>query len=211
MKSQFRYALLCPPVLAILLLAPAGAQSKERMGSLKGKVKERNGKALEGVMVRATRANGNEEKRETKSNDKGDFEFADLPAGQYTLSLEKKGYKTFITRKLEITSGAETRLSSVVELAREGDPYALIRGAVFYGSGYTLPNAAVTIERIDGEKKFKQERVSMDGGEFSFRLKAEKAKYRVTATARGFQPASVEIEIENDEARNVALTLQRAK
>src|SRR5262245_22772053 len=104
MKSQFRYALLCPPVLAILLLAPAGAQSKERMGSLKGKVKERNGKALEGVMVRATRANGNEEKRETKSNDKGDFEFADLPAGQYTLSLEKKGYKTFITRKLEITS-----------------------------------------------------------------------------------------------------------
>src|SRR5262245_52673094 len=211
MKSQFRYALLCAPVLTILLLAPAGAQSKEQMGSLKGRVKERDGKALEGVTVRATLANGNEEKRETKSNDKGDFEFTDLPAGQYTLALEKKGYKTFISRKQEIAPGVATRLSAAVELAREGDPYAVIRGAVFYGAGYTLRNATVTIERIDGEKKFKQEKVSMDGGEFSFRLKAEKAKYRVTATARGFQPASVEIEIENDEARNISLTLQQAK
>jgi hypothetical protein len=42
-------------------------------------------------------------------------------------------------------------------------------------------------------------------------LKAEKAKYRVTATARGFQPASIEIEIDGDEARNVALTLQPLK
>jgi hypothetical protein len=99
----------------------------------------------------------------------------------------------------------------VVELAREGPPYALIRGAVFQGPGYTLRNATVTIERIDGEKKFKQEKVSVEGGEFSFRLKAEKAKYRITATARGFQPASLEVEIAGDEARNVALTLQQAK
>jgi hypothetical protein len=67
------------------------------------------------------------------------------------------------------------------------------------------------IERIDGGKKFKQETFSQDGGEFAFRLKAEKAKYRVTAAARGFQPASVEVEIDGDEARNVALTLQPVK
>ncbi|MGE0130618.1 MAG: carboxypeptidase-like regulatory domain-containing protein [Blastocatellales bacterium] len=210
MRSQFRYAIICAPVLAVLLLAQANAQVNPRTGILKGKVKELNGKALEGVTIRATSAKGNEEGRETKSNDKGDFEFASLPAGQYTLSLGKQGYKTFTTRKLEITSGETTRLSRAIELPREGDPYAVIRGAVFHGSGYTLPNSVVTIERIDGGKKFKQETVSRDGGEFAFRLKAEKAKYRITATARGFQPASTEIEIENDEARNVALTLQRA-
>jgi hypothetical protein len=66
------------------------------------------------------------------------------------------------------------------------------------------------IERIDGGKKFKQETISHDGGEFAFRLKAEKAKYRLTATARGFQPTSIEVEIDGDEARNVALTLQPA-
>jgi uncharacterized surface anchored protein len=211
MKSQIGYATICAPVLAVLLLAQTSAQSNPQPGILKGKVKERNGKALEGVIVRATSAKNEEDKRETKSNEKGDFELTGLPAGQYSLSFEKQGFKTFLSRKLEITAGETIKLSSVVELAREGDPYAVIRGAVFHGPGYTLRNATVTIERIDGGKKFKQEAVSHEGGEFAFRLKAEKAKYRVTAAARGFKPASVEVEIVGDEARNVSLTLQQAK
>ena len=211
MKSQFGYAIICAPLLAALLLAPAGAQSQTQTGALKGRVKERTGKALEGVIVRATSAVNKEDKRETKSDDKGDFEFTALPAGLYSLSFEKQGYKTFTTRKLEIAAGETTKLSSVVELSREGEPYAVIRGAIFRGPGYTLPNATVMIERIDGVKKFKQETLSQEGGEFAFRLKAEKSKYRVTATARGFQPASIEVEIDGDEARNVALTLQPVK
>src|SRR5262245_15349976 len=211
MKSQFGYSIICAPLLAALLLAPAGAQSRTQTGALKGRVKERNGKALEGVIVRATSAENKEDKRETKSDDKGDFEFTALPAGHYSLSFEKQGYKTFITRKLEVAAGETTKLSSFVELSREGEPYAVIRGAVFRGPGFTLPYATVIIERIDGGKKFKQETVSQDGGEFAFRLKAEKAKYRVTAAARGFQPASIEVEIAGDEARNVVLTLQPAK
>ena len=212
MKSQFGYANVCAPFLAVLLLAPANAQSNSQTGVLKGKIKERNGKALEGVTVRATSVKtGGEDKRETKSNDKGDFEFTGLPPGQYSFAFEKQGYKTFVTRMLEIAAGETIKLSSVVELSRESDPYAVIRGAVLHGPGYTLRNAMVTIERIDGGKKFKQETVSHEGGEFAFRLKAEKAKYRVTATARGYQPASIEIEIESDEARSVALTLQEAK
>src|SRR5262245_60954528 len=133
MKSQLRYAIICAPVLTALLLAQAYAQANARIGILKGKVKEENGKALEGVTVRATKENGEngekgkEEKRETKSNEKGDFEFPDLPAGRYTLSLEKQGYKIFTTRKLEITTGEITRLSRAVELKREGEPYAVIR------------------------------------------------------------------------------------
>jgi uncharacterized membrane protein len=207
MRLQFRYAIIGALVLAASLIAQANAQT----GMLKGKVKELNGKALEGVAIRATNAKDSEDTHETKSDGKGDFEFTALPAGQYSLSFEKQGYKSFTTRKLEIAPGETIKLSRVIELPREGDPYAVIRGAVFHGSGYTLPNATVTIERIDGGRKFKQETISRDGGEFAFRLRAEKAKYRLTAAARGFQPASMEIEIEGDEARNVALTLQQAK
>jgi uncharacterized surface anchored protein len=211
MKSLFGYAIICAQLLTVFLLVSAGARSQTQTGALKGKVKERNGKNLEGVIIRATNAANKEDKRETKSDEKGDFEFASLPAGRYSLSFEKHGYKTFLTRELEVTAGETIKLSKVVELAREGPPYAVIRGAVFHGPGYTLRNATVTIERIDGVKKFKQETISHDGGEFAFRLKAEKAKYRVTAIARGFEPASVEVEIEGDEARNVALTLQPVK
>lgn len=211
MKSLFGYSIICAQILAVLLIAPAGARCQTQTGALKGRVKERNGKALEGVVVRATNAGNKEDKRETKSDDKGDFEFTALPAGRYSFSFEKRGYKTFITRELEVAAGETIKLSRVVELAPEGAPYSVIRGAVFREQGYTLPNATVIIERIDGEKKFKQETISHDGGEFAFRLKAEKAKYRITATARGFEPASIEVEIDADEARNVALTLQPAK
>lgn len=211
MKLQFWYAVIYAPLLAILLLAPARAQSTTQTGALKGRVKEQKGKALEGVIIRATNAENKEDKRETKSDAKGDFEFVALPAGSYSFSFEKQGYKTFTTRKLEITAGETTRLRRDVELRLEDKPYAVIRGAVFHGSGYTLPNATVIIERIDGVKKFEQETISQEGGEFAFRLKPEKAKYRITATARGFQPASIEVEIDSDEARNVALTLQPDK
>ncbi len=207
MGLKFRYALICAPVLAVLLALQATAQT----GVVKGKVKELNGKALEGVVVRAVNAKKSEEKHETKSDGKGEFELAALPAGEYSLSFEKQGYKTFATRKLEVMAGETIKLRSVVELRREGEPYSVIRGAVFHGVGYTLPNATVTIERIDGVRKFKEEKASVEGGEFSFRLRAEKATYRITAAARGFQPASIEIEIEGDEVRNVALTLQQAK
>jgi hypothetical protein len=204
MKIRLKYAISLAIVLVLSLIS-ADAQT----GLVKGKVKERNGKDIEGVVVRATNLKNKEDKRETRSDGKGEFEFTNLPPGDYSLSFEKQGFKTFTTRKLEVIPGETLKLSRTIELAREGDPYAVIRGAVFHGAGYTLPNASVMIERIDGVKKFKQETISREAGEFAFRLKADKAKYRISASARGFQTASIEIEIESDEVRNIALTLQR--
>lgn len=207
MKLKPGYALIATSVLVVCLFDWVAAQT----GIVKGKVKEQGGKALEAVLVRAVNVKNKDNRHDTKSDNKGEFEFANLPAGEYSLSFEKQGYKTFTTRKLEVVGGETLKLSQTIELKREGDPYSVIHGAVLFGVGYSLPNASVTIERIDGGKKFKQETVSREGGEFAFRLRAEKAKYRITATARGFQPASTEIEIEGDEVRNVALTLQQAR
>ena len=62
MKSQFGYAIICAPLLAALLLVPAGAQSQTQKGAqtgaLKGKVKERKGKPLEGVILAFVRKAG---------------------------------------------------------------------------------------------------------------------------------------------------------
>jgi hypothetical protein len=204
MELKPGYALMAGLVLLFACLS-AAAQT----GTVKGKVKEEGGKALEGVLVQVISAKNKEDKREAKTDSKGDFELAGVPAGDYSFSFEKQGYKTFLTRKLAVLGGETLKVSA--ELKRESEPFSLIRGAVLYGAGYSLPNASVAIERIDGGKKFKQEKVSGEGGQFVFRLKAEKAKYRITANARGFQPASTEIEIESDEVRNIALTLQQVK
>ncbi len=204
---KFKYVISGVIVLCAIFTGSAFGQS----GSIKGKVREQNGRSLEDVLVRATNTRNKESKFEIKSDSKGEFTFAELPAGEYSLSFEKQGFKTFTTRKLEVASGDTIKLSRVIEMAREGESYSVIRGAVFHGAGFTLRNAIVTLERIDGIKKLKQDAVSQDGGEFAFRLKAEKAKYRITAMAKGFQPASVEIEIESDEVRNIAITLQQEK
>lgn len=204
-----------PAVIAMTILAtgPAvvgqsGQSSKTAAstGSLRGRVKEQKGRALAGVTIKAT-ADGRQ--YEMTSDGQGEFVFRDLTPGDYVLSFAKGGYKTFTTRSLAVAAGETIRLSRVIEMAREDDPYAVIRGAVLHGLGYTLPNAVVRLERTDGRKKTKMETVSREGGEFAFRLKADSASYRITAEAEGFEPASLELSIENDEVRNIVLTLKR--
>jgi uncharacterized membrane protein len=201
MKHRLKYAM----VIVLFLLTQASAQT----GTVKGKVKEQNGKALEGVLVRAISDKDKDGNRETTSDSKGDFEIAGLQPGDYSFTFEKQGFKTFSTRKLELAAGETLKLSRVIELRRESNPFALIRGAVLYGPGFTLPNATVMIERIDGGKKFKRETISLEAGEFAFRVTPEKAKYRISASSRGFQTASIEVDIESDEVRNVVVTLQK--
>lgn len=182
------------------------AKTGTTMGSLRGRVKEQKGRALAGVTIKASDGS---RQYEMTSDGQGEFSFRELIPGDYVLSFAKSGYKTFTTRPLTVAAGETIRLSKVIEMSREDDPYSVIRGAILFGAGYTLPNATVRLERIDGVKKTKMETVSREGGEFAFRLKADRASYRITAEADGFEPASLEIAIENDEVRNIVLTLKR--
>jgi uncharacterized membrane protein len=207
MKLMKKHAVIFALTLLLWPAAPARAQE----GVVKGKVKLEDSKTHDGVAVRAVNLRQKRDEHETQTDGKGEFEFKGLAGGEYVLSFSKQGYKGFTTRPLEVVSGETVRLKSAIEMKKEGEPYAVIRGAVLYGAGFTLPNALVTIERIDGGRKFKQEKLSQEGGEFGFSLRPEKATYRITASAKGFQAASVEITIESDEVRNVALTLQPVK
>lgn len=214
MTLTLKYVFLLGSVLLGWLAVPTWAQT----GIAKGRVILEGSKTHEGVKVKISKvkagrskASENEaESQEVSTDSKGDYEFTGLATGEYSFTFTKPGYRGFTTRALEILSGETLKLRSI-DLKKEGEPYAEIRGAVFYNGGFTLPNALVTLERVDGGKKFKQEKLSQEGGEFGFRLKAEKATYRLTASFRGFQSVSQELVIENDEVRNIALTLQPLK
>lgn len=197
-------------------------KEKGASGIVKGRVKLQDSKSHESVVVRVVKTAGTgvnsararqeaeESTREVMTDSKGDFEITGLATGDYVFSFSKPGFKGFTSRRLEVLSG-ETLKLKLIELGKEGEPYAQIRGAVLYGVGFSLPNAQVKIERIDGGKKFIQEKLSQEGGEFGFTVKAEKATYRISAAAPGFISASLELTIENDEVRNVAITLQQIK
>jgi hypothetical protein len=197
--------------IGLLLLLSGGLILGQGSGRIKGKVREAGGKALSGVAIRAVNAGDPRDVHETHSDSSGDFVIDGLGAADYQLTFTMTGYKAFQTRKLEVKSGDQVQLRKAIELEREREPYAVVRGAVFRGDGYSLPDAKVTIERLGEGKRLKRETVSTSGGEFAFRLPAGKATYRVTAIARGFAPTSKDVDIENDDVRQVALQLQPPK
>ena len=207
MKLKIMYAV--PSLLVLLLAGAVSAQAQQ--ATVKGKVKERNGKALSGVAIRAANAANQKDVHETKSDGKGEFEISGLAAGDYVFTFELSGFKTFVTRRLEVKAGDTIKLKTDIELTRESTPYSLIRGAVFSSEGFSMPNVTVVIERIGEGKRFKEEKTSGEGGAFTFRVPAEKASYRITATQRGFKADSKEVEIDSDEIRQIALSLERVK
>ncbi len=226
MLHRSSYALVLTMVLA--LLCSAAAQSPT--GAVRGKVKEYGGKALEGVKVlarkiearqttdqssnrassRAARAADSADKRETATNGKGEFAFTDLAPGNYALTFEKQGFVTITTWQMEIKSSETVQLGRPVELPREKQSEtSLIRGAVLNQEGFSIPDVAVKIERTNGGRKFKKESNSTEGGKFEFSVPSEKATYRITASASGFQTVTKEIEVDPAEIRQVVLTLEK--
>jgi hypothetical protein len=101
------------------------------------------------------------------------------------------------TRKRSGSSGLRAALILLTLCAlsardkKAAEPYAIVSGTVFHEPGLALPGADVTItpELADGSQlKLKITRaISDDRGEFAFRVPATPAKYKVKASAKGFQ------------------------
>src|SRR5438309_5186238 len=113
MQPKISYAICCGLVLIVSLAASAQAQH----GTIKGKVKEQGGKALEGLTVRAVNVADKKDTHELKTDSKGEFEVNGLATGDYILTFEQSGFRTFTTRRIEVENGKMTKLSRTVELS----------------------------------------------------------------------------------------------
>lgn len=85
--------------------------------------------------------------------------------------------------------------------------YALIKGSVFREDGFSLRGARVVCRRT-ADAKPHGETISGEGGEFAFRVPVGKAQYEITAEARGFEPATRIVEIQQDERRDISIVLK---
>ncbi|HYE74124.1 MAG TPA: carboxypeptidase-like regulatory domain-containing protein, partial [Blastocatellia bacterium] len=123
MKSKFRFFSLL--ALCWLISSSLLAQSN---GGIQGKVKEQNGKALSEVNVmieRVVNAKTKEKAGEIKTNSQGEFSFSNLPAGNYVLTFELSGFRTFVTRRFEITAGETYKVPRAIEMSRERETHSL--------------------------------------------------------------------------------------
>lgn len=93
---------------------------------------------------------------------------------------------------------------------KPGEAYALISGTVFLDSGQAVPGAVVVLSPKDQPRKKLQEQTSSPRGEFAFRVPPGPGFYVLTASRKGFDPASKEVEIVAQEQVHKTLLLNPA-
>ena len=94
-----------------------------------------------------------------------------------------------------------------VQAQKKQEPYAIVSGSVFLDSGVAQAGAKVVLSPRDQPGKKFQEQTSSPRGEFSFRVPPGPTLYVLTATMKGFEPASKEVEIVAQEQIHKTLLL----
>ena len=103
-------ALLC------LLIVAERISAQEFRGTIAGRVSDVNGALVPGAQVKFTNPATNIP-TETKTDDAGNYFLLYVPAGQYKVSVEAKGFKTLVlSQPVEVRVGDKLALNFVLEV-----------------------------------------------------------------------------------------------
>lgn len=203
-------------LVTLSIVASAGA-SHQQNGILKGKVEDEKGKALGGAEVRIMNSRTRSVK-ETRTDLSGGYSF-EVEPGDYTVSIDAEGYQggTLVAMQ-QVEEGKETEVSTM--RLPKAKRTSLVRGVVFDTRGLGVPGAKVKLERVPTEEEEKERKrigsyrrdyVTNSRGEFAFRLPPLRARYRLTAILAGYTTDSKIVDVGENEAVPVALTLEPVK
>lgn len=101
--------------IAVAGLIPAALMG-QTFGEITGRVADASGAAVPAVAIRATNAATNAV-RQTESGPTGDYAFPSLPPGNYTLRVEKTGFKTE-TARVEVAVQQTVRLDFALQVGQ---------------------------------------------------------------------------------------------
>ena len=109
LKAQFLLFLhaliLCAAVLSI------EARAQVLYGSVIGSVTDEAGSSVSGAKVVLSNI-GTNQKRETTSDENGNFIFTSVPGGTYSITVKKDGFHAFSTTGLTVTPDSKVRLDA---------------------------------------------------------------------------------------------------
>ncbi|HEY6290154.1 MAG TPA: carboxypeptidase regulatory-like domain-containing protein, partial [Terriglobia bacterium] len=91
-------------VCVVAALGCAAAASAQTTGTLRGAVTDQSGSLIPGAKVTAT-LEETQVSRSTSSDASGDYEFASVQVGHYTLNVESAGFKAYVAKGIEVTLG----------------------------------------------------------------------------------------------------------
>ena len=169
--SQFGLNGRLPAVDALKALPTRSRLNVEEvLGSIEGFVKDKNGDPLQ---VQLTLVQGDRVIAKTTSDEKGDFKFERIPAGQYKIKVEWRKEV-----EAEVRAKNVTRLG-ITGLAPAAD--ANITGSITYDDGNPVPGETVRLVSEDGETLITTQ--TDTNGNFKFAIKAQ-GEYTVQAEDR---------------------------
>jgi hypothetical protein len=107
-RNNFR-----PYTLSAILAAfiSVSAWSHTQLATVSGAITDPSGAVVSGVIVTIV-SQGTGLKRSTPTDTAGEYRFAGLPTGTYSLRIEKPGFQSQVRDRLELTSAAEVVLNS---------------------------------------------------------------------------------------------------
>jgi hypothetical protein len=107
-------------LLTLAIAAPFGAWAQTFRGGINGTVTDQSGAVVPGAAVEAVETATNASHK-TISSSAGEFAFADLPVGSYTLTVVASGFKVEKIDKVPVSAGATYALPVKLGIASAGD------------------------------------------------------------------------------------------
>ncbi len=107
-------------VAAALILSVAPALAQMNTGEIDGVVRDPSGAVIVSAAIAAVES-GTQLKYSTRTNESGEFLLAQLPVGEYTLTVSKDGFKQAVQSKISMHAGDRLRQAFTLELGMQSE------------------------------------------------------------------------------------------
>jgi hypothetical protein len=113
---------LASSVISTIVLFFAGVPASGQMntGEIDGTVRDPVGAVVVGAAVEAVET-GTQLRYSTKTNDAGEFLLAQLPVGQYNLTVTVQGFKQIVQKNIDLHAGNRIRQAFALELGEQSE------------------------------------------------------------------------------------------
>jgi hypothetical protein len=106
---------LCILAAALAALFSVAAWSQTQLATVSGTITDPSGAVVPGVGVTIV-SQGTGLKRSALTDTAGEYRFAGLPTGNYSLRIEKTGFQSQVREEVDLTSAAEVTINSQLAL-----------------------------------------------------------------------------------------------
>jgi len=115
MRDNVKFLRIALVAVVLVLGLSQGANAQEITGGIVGTVRDAAGASVPGATVTVTNRGTQIAVRTVQANEEGQYSVGDLPATNYDVSFEAKGFKKQIQSNVEVNVGVRRTLDAALD------------------------------------------------------------------------------------------------